>query len=84
MNKKIIKEITEYKKEMKKRKKDMSNMFLVLNEDMFKKKKFVFLGFSVIYKANIGVSYYFIELKNKKLSYDFIRRIERNVNYRSR
>ncbi len=84
MSKRIIKEITEYKKEMKKRKKDTSNMFLVLNENIFKKKKFTFLGFSVIYSNNIGVPYYFIEFKSKKLSYNFIRRLERNANYKSR
>lgn len=79
MNNKMIKEIIEQKKEMKKAGYDLNNMFLVLNANKFKKNKFTFLGFSIIYSEEIKVPYCFVEYKSKKLSYSFVRGVESEV-----
>lgn len=82
--KELIEQVIEFKKEMKTQKRDYSNMFLVLNSNIFKREKFTFLGFSVIYDDNMKLPYYFAEFKSKKLSYEFVRRVEKDVNYKSR
>ena len=44
---------------------NLENIFLVLNENVFKRKKFEICGFPVIYDKNVAVPFCFIEFKRK-------------------
>lgn len=62
MNKKLIKQLQVDIKNIKERGFDAKRVFLVLNEDIFKRKKFEFRGISIIYKKGINRQYYFCEV----------------------
>jgi len=62
MNKKLVKQLQADIKNIKDRGFNMRRIFLVLNEDIFKRKKFEFSGISIIYKKDINKQYYFLEV----------------------
>lgn len=59
MDRRIVDQIQADRNEMKKMGYDLENIFLVLNESLFKKDNFQVCGFSTIYEKDLDKPYYF-------------------------